>query len=140
MIIQIEDIYKFKDIDDLYLSVTKLTTHEYNGDKSVNPKVLKTGTGFFYESPNKSHYLITNRHIVIDENFQYFPNVLRVYLHINEEDLTENKSFDIQLYKITKKQWLELENQKVDVVVIPVDDYLGLGDEIIYSFSDEDSV
>ena len=83
-------MFKFSDIDELYLSVTKLTTHEFNDDKSVNSKDIRTGTGFFYEDSNGNHYLITNRHIVIEENAKYFPNILRLHLHINEIDLTKN--------------------------------------------------
>jgi len=46
--------YKSADIDDLYLSVSKLTTHEYDKNNKINPKPLFRATGFFYKGTDKA--------------------------------------------------------------------------------------
>lgn len=113
--------YKFEDIDDLYFALTRLTTHEYEDDNTVNAKCLNSATGFFYHNnSNNRYFLITSRHVVIDETKGHHPNVIRLYLHTDANDLTKNDEFDINLYQGTKRQWLEADIPNYDVIAIPI--------------------
>jgi len=114
-------IYKITDIDDIYLAITRLTTHHYEIDKSVNSKCLNYATGFFYRNEsNNKHFLVTSRHVIIDEQNERFPNVVRLYLHTDTNDLTKREEFDLHLYQGANKLWLESNVPNYDVVAIPL--------------------
>ena len=129
-------VYKVGDIDDLYLAVSKITTHAYNKNKSTNARCLSTATGFFYVNGSSNYFLVTNRHVIIDENAGLYPNILRLYLHTDEDDLTKNDNFDIPLYNGVKKRWLEPKGEMYDVVAIPIEkNFLNRG--CLTCFSDD---
>lgn len=82
-----------------------------------------SATGFFYAQDLKV-YFITNRHIVVDETDWFFPEELRLELHIDKNDLTKNKVFSIPLRNgEDKPTWLEhpAKGKDIDVVALPVD-------------------
>jgi S1-C subfamily serine protease len=101
----------------------------------------KSASGFFYEHTNKL-YFVTNRHVIIDEEYDFVPDSLELNLHINQEDLNKNKKYTINLYEEDKKLWLEhpTGGKKIDVVAVPVDK-----DEIdskfhVVAFSEKDLI
>jgi len=109
-------------VDQLHYAVTRITTHYYDDDKTINPHTEKVGTGFFYSNlTSQSRFLITNRHVIIVENEDYMPNVIRVRLHTDMTDVSENEDYDIPLYNSTKKLWREPKQRGADMVAIPVD-------------------
>jgi hypothetical protein len=110
------------DLDYLYLAVTKLTTHNYNNDNTVNPNPIRTGTGFFYANDDSKSFLVTNRHLIIDENELYHPHLLRLYLHTDDTDLTKNRTYDIELYNKLRRAWIQPGNSEADVIAIPMSD------------------
>ena len=55
----------------------------FAGDTAVG-----TGTGFFFQPVFERIFLITNRHMVIDESDQFFPDHLVLKLHTDPVDLT----------------------------------------------------
>jgi hypothetical protein len=112
--------YKIADIDDLYLAITRLTTHAYNKDKSVNSRSINSATGFFYRNAaSENYFLITSRHVLIDEAKGHFPNVVRLYLHTDANDLTKNGEFDLNLHDGTHRLWRESRVPNYDVVALP---------------------
>jgi hypothetical protein len=109
-------------VDQLHYAVTRITTHYYEDDRTINPDPVRVGTGFFYSNlTSQSRFLITNRHVIINENEDYFPNFIRVRLHTDMTDVTENEDYDIPLYDSTKKLWRESTQRGADMVAIPVD-------------------
>ncbi len=80
-------------ISTLFLTVARISTYD-DGTGTV----LKNGTGFFYSNPKDDLFLITNRHVIIDESSWYIPNVVRLSLHTNRDNLKENDIYDIRLY------------------------------------------
>lgn len=82
----------------------------------------KSASGFFYEHINKL-YFVTNRHVIIDEKDEFFPDSLELNLHIDKENLDKSKKYTINLYEGNKKLWLEhpTYGKKIDVVALPVD-------------------
>jgi hypothetical protein len=89
------------------------------GGKTKEPD---SATGFFFGFEGQL-YFITNRHNVIDENDWFYPDELRLKLHIDENDFTKNQMFPIPLYDPEHRPlWLEHPKGKdIDVVALTVD-------------------
>lgn len=107
-------------IDPLYYTVTRITTHHYTDSESVNPTELSKATGLFYSNKQNSLFLVTNRHVLVNEDKGYFPNIARIRLHTNQYDIKQNEYYDIPLYTKVKKRWIE-STFKADVVAIPIE-------------------
>ncbi|MCK4344954.1 MAG: trypsin-like peptidase domain-containing protein [Bacteroidales bacterium] len=79
-------------------------------------------TGFFFKY-NENKYLITNRHVVIDESEDFYPQFLRLRLHTSKINYEENCIIDISLYNNALRNWLEhsdYKEKKIDVVAVPL--------------------
>lgn len=112
--------YPLLTIDQLHYTVTRITTHQYNDNKGIDRRILKTATGFFYHNlQNDLLFLVTNRHVVRDRN--YLPNVITITLHSDENDMTQNKEYLIHLYDKITPIWRSPDHPEVDVVAIPID-------------------
>lgn len=82
-----------------------------------------TATGFFYIR-NDVVYLVTNRHVILDEEKGIKPDTLRVKLHEDPKDMTKNVDFDIPLYSDNSVKWhvhSDYKTKKIDVAVIEID-------------------
>jgi S1-C subfamily serine protease len=79
-------------------------------------------SGFFYVHADNL-YLITNRHVVIKEEDDYFPDELRMRLHTNPNDIRQNDDYSIALYDNQKPLWLEhpVGRRHIDVIAFPLD-------------------
>jgi hypothetical protein len=44
-------------------------------------------------------FLVTNRHVVVDEGKNYHPNAIILRLHTNQNDLRQNIEYNIHLHK-----------------------------------------
>jgi S1-C subfamily serine protease len=88
-----------------------------------NGQAVGSATGFFYER-NGSLYLVTNRHVVMDETKSIKPDLLKVKLHTDPNDLTKNGDVDIPLYSNGIAKWHvhpDYSAKKIDIAVIEVD-------------------
>jgi hypothetical protein len=102
-------------IDSLLISVARIIACSNGGTK------FHSATGFFYEHA-EGLYLITNRHVVIDEEDNYRPNELILKLHTNERNIRENAPCRISLYDGTIPVWYEHpRSAEVDLVAIWLD-------------------
>jgi len=90
-------------------------------------RMLNTGTelgsasGFFFRHRN-TKYLATNRHVVIDENDEFFPTSLLLTLHLDRSDLTRNQVVEVQLYDSGRPLWKQhpsYDANDCDVVLVP---------------------
>ncbi|MGI0045264.1 MAG: hypothetical protein ACRD47_16280, partial [Nitrososphaeraceae archaeon] len=115
-----EMAFSLSSIDQLYYTVTQITTHHYAEDGKVNDRPLDKGTGFFYRNLSTRYlFLITNRHVVVSEHIAH---VARIRLHSNEEDLRENEYYDLHLYdEKGRKKWIEPNPIAADIVAIPLE-------------------
>ncbi len=105
-------------ISGINISVSKIEilddNKNYNGSAS----------GFFFQHGNRK-YLITNRHVVIDEKDSFFPRFLKLKLHASKSNFELNNNLYIRLYNDSNKTWYEhsdYNKKQIDVVVIPLDD------------------
>ena len=79
-----------------------------------------SGTGFFFRPAFERLFLITNRHMVIDEANQFFPDRLVLRLHTDPFDLRKSAEFSVPLYRgigMRKPAWEQL-NDSVDVIAL----------------------
>ena len=82
-------------------------------------------TGFFYSDDRAKLYLVTNKHVVYGENFAANPDPIidqiRLKLHTNANNLSQNKEITINLMDGQRRKWIEYKpDSGVDVVLIPV--------------------
>lgn len=85
-------------------------------------KTIAHATGFFCHYAEGS-YLITNRHVIINEDDNYFPDSIKLRLHKDKRNFALNDDYSIPLYdECGNKKWLEHpnQNQNIDVVAIPL--------------------
>ncbi|MEE9457348.1 MAG: serine protease [bacterium] len=81
------------------------------------------GSGFFYHIGDKL-FVITNRHIVISEERDSFPDTIFLNLHVDPKDLTKNEEYVLKLYDGEGKAiWLEhpVYGARADVVAVPIE-------------------
>lgn len=92
---------------------------------------LGIGTGFFYQE-GEIIYLITNRHNVVHEEEEHYPNVLEIILYTSRTNIRDVRVAHIPLYDSDLNPlWFEyshLETLFIDVVAIDLQNYLRDGD------------
>lgn len=103
-------------MDSLLLACTRIST-------IAAGQTLTGATGFFFERDERL-FLVTCRHVVIDEPSGHRPDTLQIELHIDPDNLAEATSFSLPLYN--KKQtalWRQGVDGggEVDVAVIELD-------------------
>ena len=86
-------------IESLPLAVTGVTT-------KFGDQVLTHATGFFFER-DAELFVVTSRHVVLDEASEHHPDRIEIELHVNELNLGETVQFSIPLYRDGKSIWRE---------------------------------
>ncbi len=88
--------------------------------KAPSPTIVGSATGFFYEEQGRT-YLVTNRHVVIKEDTNFYPDTILLTVHTSSADIYACRDVPIPLYDSkTKPVWLEhpKSGDKVDVVAL----------------------
>lgn len=83
-----------------------------------------SASGFFYIHADEL-YFITNRHVVVKEEDDYFPDELRLRPHTDPNNIRQNGVLSLQLYDdVGEPLWLEhpIGQREVDVVALPLDE------------------
>ena len=83
---------------------------------------LTNASGFFYECDGKL-FLITSRHVVVDEPSGHFPDRLEIELHLDSENLAVSTMYSIPLYRDGKGIWIQgLDSSgSIDVAAIEIE-------------------
>lgn len=99
-------------IDPLFLAAPHVST--FQGDQP-----LTNASGFFFERGERL-FLVTSRHVVIDENTQHFPDRLVIELHTDASNLTLSTGFSVPLYHGGSAAWRQGGDSggDIDVAVI----------------------
>jgi hypothetical protein len=102
-------------IESLLLAVTRVTT-------MFGQQRLTNATGFFFERNNRL-FLVTNRHVVLDEASGHHPDRLEIELHVAPENVAVTTQFSIPLYRNGKSIWREGRDAAgtVDVVALELE-------------------
>ena len=120
-------------IESILLAVTRITT--FSGNRKL------TGATGFYFKRNKKLFLITNRHVLIDEANGHLPDSVEILLHSDPTNLTSTGQFSMPLYDDNQAQWVEAKDSAgtVDVVALPIDT-AKFPKNILYTSFSEDNI
>lgn len=88
----------------------------------VGERALTNASGFLFERDQRL-YLVTSRHVVIDEPTQHFPDRLEIELHTDVHNMTESTGFSMLLYEDGKSVWHQGRDGagEIDVAVLEID-------------------
>jgi hypothetical protein len=122
-------------IDPLNFRVTIINA--YSRGQAPNPSKSNSATGFFYKHNNEK-YLVTNRHVVVSEAEESYPDILKIMVHTSHTSLIPRRVIDIPLYNGISKVWIEHQDnigipdpkQKIDLAIINVNDKLENNDVV----------
>jgi hypothetical protein len=79
-------------------------------------------SGFFFERDDRL-FLVTSRHVVMDEGSHHLPDRLEIELHNDPENMAKSTGFSIPLYRHGKPVWRQgLDSAgAIDVAAIEID-------------------
>jgi S1-C subfamily serine protease len=102
-------------VDPLFLTTTRVSTF-------LGARGLTNASGFFFERDRRL-YLVTSRHVVIDEPAEHLPDRVEIELHIDPDNLTQSIGLSILLYANAKAIWRQGRDigSEIDVAVIELD-------------------
>ena len=116
-------------VDPLFLAAPRVST--FHGKQP-----LTNASGFFFERDDRL-YLVTSRHVVIDEATQHFPDRLEIELHLDASNLTRSTGFSMLLYNEGAAVWRQGKDSggEIDVAVIELDRAALPDESVIRAFS-----
>ena len=102
-------------IDSLLLTATRVVTCKDDAP-------LTTATGFFFERDARL-FLVTSRHVMLDQPSKHAPDGLEIELHLDADNMAESAGFSIPLYRDGKRAWRQGVDAagEIDVAVIEID-------------------
>lgn len=102
-------------IEPLLLTAARVCTFEQQ-------RLLTNATGFFFERGSQL-FLVTSRHVVIDEPSQHFPDRIEIELHTDPQNMASSTGFSIPLYRYGKSIWRQGVDTagEIDVAVIEIE-------------------
>lgn len=101
-------------VDPLFLATPSITTY----DGAV---ALTNASGFFFRRGERL-FLVTSRHVVIDEPSQHRPDRLTIMLHLDAQDLARCTEFSMLLYADGRAVWRQGSDGggEIDVAVLEI--------------------
>jgi hypothetical protein len=102
-------------IESILLTAARLLTFEQK-------RPLTNASSFFFER-DKRLFLVTSRHVMIDEPSKHFPDRIEIELHIDQDNLAKSTGFSIPLYRNGKSIWRQGRDTagEIDVAVIELE-------------------
>ncbi len=102
-------------LEALPLTTTRIVT--YQGDAS-----LTNASGFFFSRDDKL-FLVTSRHVMLDEKSDHVPDRIEIVLHTDEQNIASVVNYSIPLYQGENRLWCQAVDSAgdIDVAVIKLD-------------------
>jgi hypothetical protein len=102
-------------VESLLLAATRVLTFEQQ-------RPLTNASGFFFERDSRL-FLVTSRHVVLDETSKHFPDRIEIELHVEAANMAKSIGFSIPLYRDGAGVWRQgLDTAgAVDVAVIEIE-------------------
>lgn len=102
-------------MDPLLLATVRVST--FDGDQG-----LTNATGFFFEREDRL-YLVSSRHVFIDEPSKHHPSRIELELHTDGNDLGASIGLSMLLFKDGKANWRQGQDPggEIDVAVLRID-------------------
>jgi hypothetical protein len=85
-------------------------------------RLLTRASGFFFLRDERL-FLVTSRHVLIDEPSKHFPNRVEIELHTDAANLTRSTGFSVLIYQDGKSIWRQGKDPwgEIDVAVLELD-------------------
>lgn len=118
-------------VDPLFLVAPSVTTY----DGAV---ALTNASGFFFQRDERL-YLVTSRHVLIDQPSNHRPSRLAITLHLDARNLSRCTEFSMLLYSKGTAAWRQGSDGggEIDVAVLEVDRGALPEEAIVYAFTPE---
>ncbi len=102
-------------IEPLLLTATQISTF-------LGSQLLTRATGFFFARQERL-YVVTSRHVVLDEPSKHFPDRIEIELHVAADNMTQSTGLSMPLYRNAKSLWAQGSDAggEIDVAVLEVD-------------------
>jgi hypothetical protein len=102
-------------IESLLLTAARVIT--FNG-----PRLLTNASGFLFERDDRL-FLVTSRHVMIDEPTAHFPDRVEIEIHIDPDNMAKSTGFSMPLYRAGKSVWRQGKDSggEVDVAVLEIE-------------------
>jgi len=99
----------------LLLSAAQISTF-------LGPRLLTRASGFYFEREERL-FLVTSRHVLLDEPSAHLPDRIEIEIHPDAGSLTRSIGFSIPLYKAGRAVWRQGKDSagEIDVAVIELD-------------------
>jgi len=101
--------------DSLLLTTARIVTFDRN-------RVLTNASAFFFVRGQRL-FLVTSRHVVIDEPSKHFPDRVEIELHVDPTNFGKSVGFSIPLYQNGKAVWRQGNDVggEIDVAAIEIE-------------------
>jgi hypothetical protein len=102
-------------IEPLLLTATRISTF-------LGTRHLTNASGCFFEREGRL-FVVTSRHVLVDEPTEHFPDRIEFELHMSETNLAASTGFSMPLYRNRRSIWKQGTDTAggIDVAVIEVD-------------------
>ena len=102
-------------IDPLLLATARLSTFE-------GPRGLTNASGFFFERDARL-YVVSSRHVFIDQATGHYPDRLEIEIHTDPENLAASTGLSVLLYENGRSSWHQGRDagSEIDVAVLRID-------------------
>lgn len=99
----------------LLLTTTRISTF-------LGAQGLTAASGFFFER-GAALYLVTSRHVLLDEATGHLPDRIEFVVHLDAADLTRTAAVSLPLYRDARAAWIQGSDSggAIDVAVLRVD-------------------
>lgn len=118
-------------VDPLFLATARVTTY----DGAV---ALTNASGFFFERCERL-YLVTSRHVLIDQPSHHQPSRLSITLHLDVQNLARCTDFSMLLYANGQAVWRQGRDSggDIDVAVLEIDRAALPAGAVVFAFTPE---
>jgi len=102
-------------IEPLFMTAVRVNTF-------AGAAAMTGASGFFFRRAGRL-FLVTSRHVVLDEASDHRPDRIEIEIHTNKDDLGQSTGFSIPLYQGGRSVWREAHDGggPVDVAAIAID-------------------
>jgi len=85
-------------------------------------QALTNASGFYFQRGERL-FLVTSRHVLVDEPSEHFPDRIEIEVHVDPENLAHSTGFSIPLYRHGTAIWRQGQDAagEVDVAAIELD-------------------
>jgi len=102
-------------IESILLTAARILTFDQH-------QPLTNASGFFFQRDERL-FLVTSRHVLIDEPSNHFPNRIEIELHTDPDNMAKSTGFSVLLYRDGNSIWRQGVDTagEIDVAVVEIE-------------------